>query len=177
MRPLDKKNSIFEKYNQLVKRLEYLENRVKFLEQSAHKKNFLLKSFLCRMKNGEELSNDFIVNEMSYLDLSPEKAYRIYQDPNRDFVFLDVSKQVFQPSLEIAEAKKIPLEDLEFSTHLLPGKKTFIFVISEDGVRSILACKKLSKLGYYNLNNISGGYRYWPGKNSSQQSESTLKLA
>ena len=38
-----------------------------------------------------------------------------------------------------------------------------IFVISEKGVRSILACKILNRFGFYNLSNISGGHKFWPG--------------
>jgi rhodanese-related sulfurtransferase len=116
-----------------------------------------------RVKNKEELSDDYLLKGLSYLDLSPEKAFELYNNVDNDFILLDVSRVVFQPFKDLPEAKKIPLEDLVMSTHLLQGRGKSIYIISECGVRSIMACKVLNNLGYYNLNNISGGYKFWPG--------------
>lgn len=140
-----------------------LQSRLDSLEDKLRRTKNLEKFHLMRIKNNEELSDDFILKNLTYLDLSPEKAFKLYSETDRDFILLDVSKAIYQPFEELPEVKKIPLEDLEYSGHLIHGKSIPIFVISEDGLRSILACKKLSELGFYNLNNISGGYKFWPG--------------
>ena len=41
--------------------------------------------------------------------------------------------------------------------------------MSEDGTNSILACKMLCELGFLNVNNISGGHKYWPGHKKENQ--------
>lgn len=156
-------DSINKEINQLRSLVKRLEERVYELESKIDSASSLDKSHLLRVKNQEELSDDFILNRQKYLDLSPEKAFRLYNETDKDFLLLDVSKPIFQPFQELPEVRKIPLEDLEMSAHLLRGKGKSIFVISEDGVRSIIACKVLNKLGYVNLNNISGGYKFWPG--------------
>ena len=45
----------------------------------------------------------------------------------------------------------------------IQARTTPILIISEDGTKSILACEFLVKRGFYNCNNISGGYKYWYG--------------
>ncbi len=156
-------NSIYKEINHLKKMVRNLEEKVLELQAQADQSRAAERAQLLRIKNGEELSNDFILNNHAYLDLSPEKAFRLYSDQDKDFVLLDVSRAVSQPLHELPEVRKIPLEDLQMRVHEIHGKGKSIFVISEDGVRSILACKVLSKLGFVNLNNVSGGYKFWPG--------------
>ena len=118
---------------------------------------------LLRIKNNESVSDQYIISGMGYLDLSPEKAYRSYKDNNQNFIILDVSNKDYNPYKEMYEVTKIPLEDLKQRSHEIMNKSQSIFVISEKGVRSILACKILNELGFYNLSHISGGHKYWPG--------------
>jgi rhodanese-related sulfurtransferase len=156
-------DSINKEISQLRSLVKRLEERVYDLEAKLEDSKSLEKSHLLRVKNQDELSDDYILKGHKYLDLSPEKAFRLYNDFDNDFILLDVSKPIFQPFQELPEVRKITLEDLEMSSHLIGGKGKSIYVISEDGVRSILACKILNKLGFVNLNNISGGYKFWPG--------------
>jgi rhodanese-related sulfurtransferase len=147
----------------LKKRVRTLEDELHSLKQEI-KKSLEIKNYhLMRIKNGEELSDEFILGSLPYLDLSPEKAFELYNDEDRDFILLDVSEASFKPQEELPEVKKIPLSLIEMNLSQLSNRSTSIFVISEDGISSILACKKLNKLGFYNLSNISGGYAYWPG--------------
>jgi rhodanese-related sulfurtransferase len=44
-----------------------------------------------------------------------------------------------------------------------------VLVISENGTTSILACEFLNQMGFYNINNISGGYKFWPGYRKIKQ--------
>lgn len=147
----------------LKKMIRNLEEHVLELQNQLEESRLKDRSHLIRIKNGDELSTDFILKSQDYLDLSPEKAFRVYNELDKDFILLDVSRAISSPVKELPEARKIPLEDLEMNIHQIPGKGKSIFVISEEGVRSILACKILSKLGYVNINNISGGYKFWPG--------------
>lgn len=149
--------------NQIEERLVGLEQRLDCMDcdiQSAFK---TLQSHLVRVKNGEKLSDDFVLSRRPYNDLSPEKAYKLYQDKDRDFILIDVSVKSYSPPKELPEALKIPLEELSVRHNEIVNKAASVFVISEDGIRSILACEILNRRGYFNVNNISGGYKFWPG--------------
>jgi rhodanese-related sulfurtransferase len=147
----------------LKKRVRFLEDELDNLKNEI-RKSLQIKSYhLMRIKNGEELSDEFILGSLPYLDLSPEKAFELYNDEDRDFILLDVSDASHKPQEEFPEVRKIPYNLIEMNLSQLSNRSTTIFVISEDGIKSILACKKLNKLGFYNLSNISGGYAYWPG--------------
>lgn len=147
-----------------------LKHKVKSLEHELHSLRSDIKSVLeiknyhiMRIKNGESLPDEYILGNLPYLDLSPEKAFELYNQEDLDFILLDVSEASFKPQEELPEARKIPYELIEMNLSQLSNKSTSIFVISEDGIKSILACKKLNQLGFYNLSNISGGYAFWPG--------------
>lgn len=150
----------------LKNRVLELEDQVEKLYNELSFKSKMNLFHLIRIKNNDHLSDDYILNEkLTYLDLSPEKAFQIYNDKDSNFILLDVSGEDFSPIAELPETKKIPLEKLHLETYKLPAKSKKILVISESGVRSIKACRILSELGYFNLCNISGGYSYWPGFN------------
>ncbi|MBT4792247.1 MAG: rhodanese-like domain-containing protein [Halobacteriovoraceae bacterium] len=163
--PIKFDDSIFKDINALKTIVFEMQARIHELEKQVTENAKRDRFQLLRIKNNEELSDDFILKSQAYLDLSPEKAFRLYQKNDLDFIFLDVSTNTFSPTSEIPEITKIPLEELQLNQHKLPGKSKSIFIISENGIRSIRACKVLNKLGFYNLNNISGGYQFWPGFN------------
>lgn len=149
------------KVSELEKQIENLNDKLEHMQN-------LEKIHMLRVKNGDEVSDDFIIKGSYYHDLSPEKAFEIYNQKDKDFILLDVSADEFQPIADFPEATKIPLEEIVYRTHELPNKATRILVISENGLRSIRACHLLHQLGYYNINNISGGYKYWPGFHNLQ---------
>lgn len=152
--------------NKLISRVNELETQVEWLNEKLHNLETTEKIHMLRVKNGEEVSDDFIIKTSYYHDLSPEKAFDYYNQKDKDFILLDVSAEEYEPIADFPEVTKIPLEQLAFRSHELPNKAMSILVISEKGLRSILACKQLHKLGFYNINNISGGYRFWPGFNN-----------
>ncbi|MGZ3808970.1 MAG: rhodanese-like domain-containing protein, partial [Bacteriovorax sp.] len=82
--------------------------------------------------------------------------------PNIDFFVLDVTQKSFQVN-RLKEAIHIPLEELHVRFVEIPSKTVPVLVISENGLRSITACELLVKKGFFNINNISGGYEFWPG--------------
>jgi rhodanese-related sulfurtransferase len=76
---------------------------------------------------------------------------------------VDVSSKEFKPDQQIPEIIHIPWEEFSDRFIEISSRTTPILIISEDGTNSILACEFLVKLGYYNCNNISGGYKHWRG--------------
>lgn len=154
--------SHIKEINRLKRQVADLQIKMRRMEKNFEFEIGVKKAHILKLKNGEALSDDFVINNRSYMDLSPEAAYEIYNDFDQDFILLDVSAKSFTPPQELPEALKIPLDDLANNLHRLPGKGKSYLVISEDGVRSIKACRFLNINGYFNLSNISGGYLYWP---------------
>ena len=150
--------SLFETNRHQVERLE---GEILRLEQKMDELIQVQRNHLIRVKNHEEIPDEFLYQGQKYHDLSPEKAWRLYNDKDFDFTLLDVSAKSFSPTVTIPEAIKISLEELPERFIELQNKSTPLLIISEDGTNSILACEFLTKRGYYNCNNISGGYRFW----------------
>lgn len=155
-------NALF-KMNKIASKLESLESHIYKLEEKIDKAFAIQRNHLIKVKNHEELSDEFIQSGFAYSDLSPQKAWRFFNNHDLNFLFIDVSHKDHKPIIEIPELVKIPLEELSQRLNEISGKNVPILIISEDGTRSILACELLNKLDYYNVNNISGGYKFWPG--------------
>lgn len=161
-------HNIFFIVNRLTSRVAQLEHLVNQMQLKFDRDMQIQRNHLVRIKNGEELSDAFLMAGMSYRDLDPKTAWKLFQDDNFDFVFLDVSQQDFVPDEKRpVETLHIPLEQLEQRRDELRNKTTPIFIISEDGLRSILACEFLSRHGHYNCNNVSGGWSFWHGHQTS----------
>lgn len=158
-----KPHNVFSQLQTFEQEICRLEGRILELETRLHKMLEVERNHLIRVKNGEEVSDDFIQNGRTYLDLSPEKAWRLYRNPDFDFILIDVTSRDFQSVNRLPEALHIPWE--EFSERFLEiqSRTTPLLIISEDGTNSVLACEFLVKRGYFNCNNVSGGYKYWKG--------------
>lgn len=159
--------------NTLAKQIERLEDKIFELEKRVDKSLAIERNHLIRIKNKEDVSDDFIHHGRSYQDLSPDKAYKLYKNKDFDFILLDVSSYNHTPEEKLPESMHIPWEELETRFLEITQMTTPILVISEDGVKSVLACEFLVKRGYYNCNNISGGYKYWPGFRLKEIKEKT----
>ena len=158
-----KYHNLFAQIQAFEKHVEDLEGRILQLEQRIEQMIEVERNHLIRVKNNEEVSDEFIQNGRRYQDLSPEKAWKLYCDRDFDFILIDVSDKEFNPDNKIPEAQKIPWEDFPNRFYEITTKTTPILIISEDGTNSVLACEYLTKRGYYNCNNISGGYKHWKG--------------
>ncbi|HLW56021.1 MAG TPA: rhodanese-like domain-containing protein [Bacteriovoracaceae bacterium] len=158
---MKKARNLFEQLNIFEKKIFSLERKIANLENQLEERIQEQRHQLLRVKNRQSLPDDFILSGKKYLDLPPEKAYKLYNDKDFDFILIDVSEEDFTPPVHFPEAIRMPWS--RFSTEFLKiqSKTTPILVISEDGVRSVLACDFLAKRGFYNTNNISGGYKYW----------------
>jgi len=151
--------------------LEFMNNRLSNIEQNIsridEKIEFSLslqRNHLIRIKNGEFIDDSNILMGKPYNDLSPQKAIEIYNNADLDYIILDVSTDDFKGRKPLDGAIKIPLEDLGRRYAEINSKTTPILVFSEQGLRSIQACELLIKKGFFNLNNVSGGHRFWPIK-------------
>jgi len=149
--------------------LEFMNNRLSNIEKNIsridEKLEFSLslqRNHLIRIKNGEFIDDANILMGKPYNDLSPQRAFEIFQNPNLDFLILDVSSENFKGRKKLEGSVKIPLEDLPRRYAEISSKTTPILVFSEQGLRSIQACELLIKKGFFNLNNVSGGHRFWP---------------
>ena len=154
--------NVFYAINDLSNTVVDLQRQIIELNQKLENYQDIGRSHLLRVKNGDQLSDDYILNGRKYNDMSPDAAFKFFQQQDTQFIVLDVTKDGFQPSTEIEEALHIPADELTFRYGEIINKSTPILVISEDGVSSIIACEFLNHLGFYNVNNVSGGYKYWP---------------
>jgi len=155
-------NSIFYNFNQLQGQVKELKKEVQELTQKYERAMATQRCHIMRIKNGEMLSDEYILNGRLYNDYSPEAAFDFYNQYDENYILLDVSEKGYQPPEELPEATKIPLSELPLRAKEIINKATPVLVISEDGVNSILACEMLNQFGYFNVNNISGGYKFWP---------------
>jgi rhodanese-related sulfurtransferase len=148
----------------LLRKVENLENNFLKLEEKMDISLSIQKNHLIRVKNHEEIADSMILHSRPYNDLSPQSAFQIYQSSEHIFIFLDVSKNTFHHEYGNLDGTiYIALEELKERLHEFKSKTIPILIISEDGLRSILACEIFVKHGHYNVNNVSGGYLYWPG--------------
>ena len=144
-------------------RLNNIEKNIARIDEKLDFSITLQRNHLVRVKNGEELDDSMILMGRPYNDISPQKAWSIYNNPNIDFFVLDVTSKSFKGQ-KLEEALHVPLEELHIRFVEIPSKTVPLLVISENGLRSIQACELLVKKGFFNINNISGGYEFWPGK-------------
>lgn len=158
------------KFTNIFAQLQHFEAEISRLEEQVLKLNQKIdqmvqieRNHLIRVKNNEEISDEFINQGRKYHDLAPEKAWKLYCNKDFDFILLDVSSSDYKPLRQIPEAQHIPWEELSERFLEITSRTTPILVISEDGTNSILACEFLVKRGYYNCSNVSGGYKHWKG--------------
>lgn len=154
---------IFQMLEFINSRLSNIEKNIARMDEKLDFSIMLQRNHLVRIKNGEEIDDNMILMGRPYNDLSPQKAYSVYSNPNVDFIVLDVTSKSWTGT-RLEGAVHIPLEELNVRFMEVPSKTVPVMVISENGLRSIQACEMLVKKGFFNINNVSGGYEFWPGK-------------
>jgi rhodanese-related sulfurtransferase len=158
-----KYQNVFSQLQSFENHIEHLEERILELEQRIEQMLLIERNHLIRVKNQEEVSDEFIQHGRKYQDLTPEMAWKLYSNQNYNFILIDVSSKDFRPLRKIPEALHMPWENFDEHFMEIESKTTPILIISEDGINSVLACEYLVKRGYFNCNNISGGYKHWKG--------------
>ena len=144
-------------------RLNNIEKNISRIDEKLDFSITLQRNHLVRVKNGEEIDDSMILMGRPYNDITPQRAWSIYNNPNIDFFVLDVTSKGFK-GIRLDGAVHISLEELHIRFSEIPNKTVPILVISENGLRSIQACELLVKKGFFNINNVSGGYEFWPGQ-------------
>lgn len=162
---------IFQMLEFMNTRLSNIEKNISRIDEKLEFSIALQRNHLIRVKNGENIDDNMILMGRPYNDLSPSDAFDIFNNVNMDFLVLDVSEAEYIGKA-IDGAIKIPLEELDRRYAEIQNKTTPIMIISEKGLRSIKACEMLVKKGFFNVNNISGGHEFWPGKESHSPSPS-----
>ena len=158
-----KTNNVFAQLQDFERHIEALEERIYQLENRLETLIQIERNHLIRVKNNEEVSDEFLMYGRKYQDLSPEKASKLYSDKDYNFILIDVSARDYRPEQKIQEAIHIPWNEFPQRYKEIGSKVVPILIISEDGTNSVLACEFLVSKGYYNCNNISGGHKYWKG--------------
>jgi rhodanese-related sulfurtransferase len=158
--------------------LEYISTRLSNIEKNIaridEKLDFsiqLQRNHLIRVKNGEDLDDSVILMGRPYNDLTPQQAFEIYQNPDQDFIIIDVSDAKFNPPAIIPGSVRIPYNELDRRYTEINSRTTPILLMSEEGLASIRAAELLVRKGFFNINNISGGHRFWPGHKKSSPLE------
>lgn len=156
-------HNIFAQIQAFEKHVADLEGQILKLEQKIEQLIQVERNHLIRVKNHEEISDEFIYSGRKYQDLTPEKAWKLYCNKDYDFLLIDVSDKDYTPEVQIPEAHKIPWDEFPERFYEISSRTTPILIISEDGTNSVLACEYLTNRGYYNCSNVSGGYKFWKG--------------
>lgn len=154
---------IFQMLEFINTRLTNIEKNISRIDEKLEFSIALQRNHLIRVKNGDPIDDNMILMGRPYNDLNPQDAFNIYNNPDMDFLVLDVSAANYKSDNELQGSIKIPLEELDHRYAEIQNKTTPIMVISEDGLSSIKACELLVRRGYFNVNNISGGHQFWPG--------------
>lgn len=154
----------FQMLEMINNRLTNIEKNIARMDEKLDYSITLQRNHLIRIKNGQDIDDSMILMGRPYNDLPPQRAFQIYNDNDMDFILLDVSRENFPQDERLEGSIQIPLEQLSTRYSEIVSKTTPVLIISERGVRSIEACELLVKKGYFNLNNISGGHEFWPGK-------------
>lgn len=156
--------------------LEFINNRLTNIERNITKMDEKLdfsiqmqRNHLIRVKNGEFIDDSMILMGLPYNDLNPKQAFEIYENKDMDYIILDVTKNDFIKPCKLEGAVHIPYSELDYRYAEIQNKTTPILVISEDGLTSIQACELLVKKGYFNVNNVSGGYHFWPAASAGSK--------
>lgn len=160
---MKKRQNIFTQGQEFEEKIAHLEERIMLLDQKIDQLNQLQRNHLLRIKNHEPISDEFIYYGRKYNDLPPNKAWKMYNDENVDYILIDVSDEDFNPIKRLPEAHHIPWKTFKQNFYEVVSHHIPMLFISEDGTNSILACEFLSRKGFYNCNNVSGGYKHWVG--------------
>lgn len=91
--------------------------------------------------------------------LSPEEV-KAMKDGGENFFLLDVRTPGEYAAGKIQGAKLVPLQELNMRYNEVPKDKDVV-VYCQNGIRSIVACNMLKRMGYEKVRNMSGGISRW----------------
>ena len=165
---------LFKEIHQLQTKLDKLTNEFNQYKAQSSKELQITREHFLHSRSGIPLKDWNIKDGSGYIDLTPQQAYEIYQNPNSIYTVVDVSEVQSPENFRFDNLIHCPLDQIESRIDELKSLTGVLLIISENGVRSIIACHKLVKNGLYHSLNISGGYEFWP-ESSNGKSENLEK--
>lgn len=121
-----------------------------------------LRRMLGMVAAGETLTPEMIEDGQLWRDIDPRDAAAMVESDATTFV-LDVRTPQETVSGIIAGATLIPMDELEERKRELPKDGRPMVIYCAAGGRSAAVCDFLSKDGYDNLHNLTGGFGAWSG--------------
>jgi rhodanese-related sulfurtransferase len=98
-------------------------------------------------------------------ETTPEEVRRRIEEPNRDWVLIDVREQDEYRGGHLPGALGCGRGILEFHiADLVPETDREIVLYCRGGHRSALSADSLREMGYTNVLSMSGGFREWAAK-------------
>jgi hypothetical protein len=82
---------IFQLLEHVNNRLSNIEKNIARIDEKLDFSITLQRNHLIRIKNGHEIDDSMILLGRPYNDLSPQRAFQIYNDRDMDFLLLDVT--------------------------------------------------------------------------------------
>jgi len=153
---------IGKKIKKLTNKIKQLEQKILKLEQELVKDSAIINTNIIRLKNNYEVNDQAILEKSSYIDITAFKAHEIFQEDDSQFMILDICDSNFERPCQLPGVVNIPFDELSEKLKDIPSKTMPIYILSERGINSIHACEILSKKGFYNTYNVSGGYEKLP---------------
>ncbi|MEE2940936.1 MAG: rhodanese-like domain-containing protein [Planctomycetota bacterium] len=121
-----------------------------------------LRRMVGMVASGETLTREMIEDGQLWRDIDPREAAALVEREADAFV-LDVRTPQETAAGVIEGAILIPMDELEERRRELPDDGRPMLVYCSAGGRSAAVCDHLSKEGFDNLHNLTGGFGAWPG--------------
>ena len=112
-----------------------------------------------------------LLGSVMYLTISsvsPEDAARRLEDPREKAILIDVRSRNEYDAFSLLKAKSLPvasINDRATTEVVLKGAES-VFVICDTGFEGYGAVRSLQRLGYRNVQNVSGGMDAWFGSSA-----------
>jgi len=151
-----------DKIELLLQKTSKIESNIARLDDKIDDQNRLLRSHLVQVKRGQPLRDSTILNGLVYEEISAREAYIRWQHDNGEILLVDVTSSEHS-SLIIKDSHfcHLPFNKIEQGPLNISSHYTTLFIISADGIESILACQYIAKFCSQQITHIAGGYSYW----------------
>ena len=153
-------NSLVTAYYNLKKDFEDLKNNGEKQNYKIIENQNFLHAIGARFFNEDTCTLAYIEQKLPYVDLSPANAKKYVQKNKTRLHVIDVSMPSFEIKHTFKNYHRIQIEDLLPTLHEWE-RNLPLFVICEDGVRSVLAVHLLANMQFTCLTHCMGGYEFF----------------
>lgn len=144
------------------------QRRAAAVDEDLRKEIEGLRRMLGMVASGEALTKEMIEDGQLWRDISGKDAVELVGDGSAAFV-LDVRTPQETMGGIVSGAALIPMDELEERRSEVPTDGRPILVYCAAGGRSAAVCDFLSKEGFDNLHNLTGGFGAWQGAKDQPQ--------